>query len=229
MSVDIFKKIKIPERPIPILDSSIPIESYYPIDLSLTNSDLRHVNISNSDVCQEYITTLLKKQDAKVAFGGYLEQRNLYANSGRFQGVEARNIHLGLDFWSETGTKVLSPLKGVVHSFANNSDHGDYGPTIILEHELEDVKFFTLYGHLALDSLDGLYLGKKFDKGSVIARLGAPEINVGYAPHLHFQIILDLGEFLGDYPGVCSQSDLKYYRNNCPNPNLLLGIETSNR
>jgi len=49
-------------------------------------------------------------------------------------------------------------------------------------------------------------------------------INGDYAPHLHFQIIIDMEEKTGDYPGVCSENKLEFYKNNCPNPNLLLKI-----
>jgi len=41
---------------------------------------------------------------------------------------------------------------------------------------------------------------------------------------LHFQIIKDIKDYKGDYPGVCAAKDLKYYKNNCPNPNLLLKL-----
>ncbi|MEM8928966.1 MAG: peptidoglycan DD-metalloendopeptidase family protein [Bacteroidota bacterium] len=209
--------------PIPILDNRIPVTDYCPIDLSVTNSELDAITISNVEACQEYVTYVLNRGNSKVAYGGYLEQRSLYGNSDRFLGIEPRNIHLGMDFWCDAGTKVLAPLEGVVHSFANNSDFGNYGPTIILTHEVKGNIFHTLYGHLSMGSLDGLYVGKVINAGDVLAALGTPDINVGYAPHLHFQLILDMGDYQGDYPGVCTRSDLPYFSNNCPNPNLLLG------
>jgi hypothetical protein len=42
---------------------------------------------------------------------------------------------------------------------------------------------------------------------------------------LHFQIIEEISNTFGDYPGVCSKSDLDYYLKNCPDPNLLLKIK----
>ena len=50
--------------------------------------------------------------------------------------------------------------------------------------------------------------------------------NGDYPPHLHFQIILDIENFYGDYPGVCSENDLKYYSQNCPDPNLVLKLSS---
>ncbi|WP_339838493.1 hypothetical protein [uncultured Maribacter sp.] len=60
--------------------------------------------------------------------------------------------------------------------------------------------FYTLYGHLSIDSLDGLFINKQFNAGEILGRLGTPNINVNYAPHLHFQIIRDLQGNMGDYP-----------------------------
>ncbi len=61
-------------------------------------------------------------------------------------------------------------------------------------------------------------------KGQQIATLGLPPINGDYAPHLHFQIIIDMEGKFGDYPGVCSENTLAFYKENCPDPNGLLKI-----
>ena len=214
------------ERPIPILDELLPIANYVSLDLSSGNPDLKSLNITDPNECQAYIDSILKRKGGRVAHGGYLEQRNLYADKSGFneKTQRPRNIHLGIDYWAPAGTKVITPLDGVVHSFKNNAIIGDYGPTIILEHSLQGLVFYSLYGHLSLESLDGLSVGKEFRVGSVLATLGTPDINVNYAPHLHFQIIKDLGGHMGDYPGVCAQEDLDFYKKNCPDPNLLLKI-----
>ena len=217
---------KLSEGTISILDAEIPFESYTKLDLSVTNTSLKNYIITEPDDCQKYIDSVLKKNKALVAYGGYLEKRGLYADKSNFSGnSEAlRNIHLGIDYWSKAHTSVLAPLDGIVHSFKNNSSIGDYGPTIILSHTIGDLSFYTLYGHLSLKSISSLKIGEKVFKGSVIGYLGTPDINVNYAPHLHFQIIKDLGDYFGDYPGVCTLKDLEYYADNCPNPNLLIKI-----
>ncbi len=131
---------------------------------------------------------------------------------------------MGVDFWAKAGTTVLAPIHGTVHSFQNNAAIGDYGPTIILQHEIQGIRFYSLYGHLSLASLDELHIGKSFRSGDVIGTLGTPDINVNYAPHLHFQLIQDIGEYFGDYPGVCTTKDMEYYKENCPNPLYLLKV-----
>jgi murein DD-endopeptidase MepM/ murein hydrolase activator NlpD len=77
---------------------------------------------------------------------------------------------------------------------------------------------------LSLESVKDLQIGLKVAKGEKIAILGEPFENGDYAPHLHFQLIQSLGEFVGDYPGVCKKSDVAFYKENCPDPNLLLKI-----
>lgn len=210
--------------PTTILDGNIPISLYVPIDLSVSNQQLETIAISNPNECQRYVDGIVKAAEGAVAFGGYLEKRNLYKNANRFSKGEERDIHLGVDFWCDAGTTVLVPLDGKIHSFQNNSDMGNYGPTIILEHFVKGRTLYSLYGHLSLKSLKGLYVGKKFLKGEVLASLGETAINVNYAPHLHFQLILDLGDFYGDYPGVCSKNEIEFYKKNCPDPNFLLGF-----
>jgi len=116
-------------------------------------------------------------------------------------------------------------LDGKIHSFQNNTALGDYGLSIILEHHLQNHTFFTLYGHLSLESLDNKKVGDIVKQGQKIASLGLPPINGDYAPHLHFQIIIDIQNKKGDYPGVCSHKDLNFYAENCPNPNLLLKLK----
>lgn len=197
---------------------------YISIDLSVKSQLLKTVDVSDPVKMDEFVKNFLLKNDKEVAFGGYFEKRNLYDRSDYFNGDSKRNIHLGIDLWCSAGTEVITPLKGKIHSFANNLNYGDYGPTIILEHELDDKVFYTLYGHLSIESLSNLKVGAEVNKGEVIAQLGTHEENGSYAPHLHFQIINDIGFYRGDYPGVSDTNNLEFYKNNCPDPTLILGF-----
>ena len=213
-------------KDVKVVDSFIDYSDYVAIDLSESNEELSKLNITDALAFENYIENYLSKNNAKVAFGGYQEIRNLYKRSTVFNdnASEERNIHIGLDLWIKAGTNVLAALDGEIHSFQNNTALGDYGPTILLQHQLEDFAFYTLYGHLSLESLNDKKIGTSVKKGEVIATLGSPPINGDYAPHLHFQIIIDIENKTGDYPGVCSKKDLNFYADNCPDPNLLLKI-----
>ncbi|OMP31142.1 peptidoglycan DD-metalloendopeptidase family protein [Mangrovimonas sp. DI 80] len=210
-----------------VLDTNISRESYVLLDLSKNNALLQSVDVSNSSKLEAFVNSHLETHNAKVAFGGYLEERNIYQRSTHFKpkdGDLERSIHLGMDFWAKQGTGVYAPLAGRVHSFQNNTNFGDYGPTIILEHNAEGEVFYTLYGHLSLESLETVSVGKPIEKGEVFASLGAAAVNGDYPPHLHFQIIRDLQGKVGDYPGVCHKLEVDFYRNNCPDPNFLLQL-----
>jgi peptidoglycan LD-endopeptidase LytH len=140
-------------------------------------------------------------------------------------GAEApRRLHLGIDIWGKPYTPVMSPCYAVIHSFAFNDDYGDYGATIILSHNLDGVTFHTLYGHLSLNSIKNLREGGNVRAGEVIGEFGIPMENGQWPPHLHFQVIDEMGDWKGDYPGVCKYSEREMYLDNCPNPDLILGM-----
>jgi murein DD-endopeptidase MepM/ murein hydrolase activator NlpD len=209
-----------------LIPESLTLNQYVPLDLSVKNTALEKESLDTSTHFELFIERYLDENNAKVAYGGYNEVRNLYKRSTIFkdEATDERNIHIGVDLWIKAGTPILAALDGKVHSFNYNSGWGDYGPTIILEHEVENETFYTLYGHLSLESIENLEIGAIFKKGDQLATLGTAAVNGDYAPHLHFQIIHKIGDYFGDYPGVSSDNDLSYYVANCPDPNLLLKI-----
>jgi murein DD-endopeptidase MepM/ murein hydrolase activator NlpD len=192
---------------------------YKPVDLSKSNLSKLNVNPQDNDVLNNYLDHIKTQQQAKVLYGGYLEKRSLYDEKALFNGHQQnRDIHLGVDFWAEAGAEIIAPLDGVVHSFKDNTGHGNYGPCIILEHEIDDHILYTLYGHLRKKSLLKLKIGQLIEKDQPFSQLGETSENGGYLPHLHFQIMKDIQDFFGDYPGVCSEKDLEYYKSNTLDP-----------
>jgi len=220
--IALFKSIEAAKVIAPEIDYS----EYVPLNLSVTNPELRQHKLETAQDYEIFIQKHLDKSKGKIAFGGYIETRNLYQRSSVFKNTNSdeRNIHIGLDLWINESAPIHAALDGTIHSFQNNTALGDYGPTIILSHEIEGIKFYTLYGHLSEASLIGKKVGDIIKKGEQIANLGLPPINGDYAPHLHFQIIIDMEGKNGDYPGVCSEKTLSFYKSNCPDPNLLLKI-----
>ena len=213
-----------------VIDSSFRKEDYVQLDLSKYNASLRAINVSSSSDLGIFISQQIQSKGGRIAYGGYLETRDIYQRSSYFNEQktpdEERNIHLGIDIWINAGTTILAALDGEIHSFKNNLNHGDYGPTIILKHVIKDLTFYTLYGHLSIESLTDLQVGKRVEQGEIIAQLGTAEVNGDYPPHLHFQIILDIENYFGDYPGVSSLQKIEFYKKNCPDPNLLLALCT---
>ena len=211
-----------------ILGLAYTEKDYLSLDLSDSNTSELEIDLSTEFALQNYLEDLFQTHDAKAAYGGYLEKRNLYTRSSYFgedSSSSQRNIHLGLDIWADAGTTVYTPIIGKVHSQNDNMNFGDYGPTIILEHTIHDLKFYSLFGHLSRESLTSFEVGDTIEAAQAVARLGSNDINGNYPPHLHYQLIFDIQHYVGDYPGVSSAQDLSFYKHNCPNPNILLNFK----
>jgi peptidoglycan LD-endopeptidase LytH len=212
------------------------------LDLTKHNTQLTEFIFNDIEAFTQYIQQQLIKTNSRFLIGGYNECRELYKRSALFNfeksnlktsdipfdnSSEPRRLHLGIDIWGEAGTKVYAPLGGMVHSFANNNNYGDYGATIILQHQIDTIQFHTLYGHLSLKDIAALREGQVITRGHPFAHFGTPLENGNWPPHLHFQIIDDMEFKEGDYPGVCKESEAKKYLHNCPNPNLILNIDAA--
>ena len=198
------------------------------MDLSAANPALPAHALQDLPAFISWVNERLKKAGARYGIGGYAERRSVYSSSSVFDAGgndnrEPRRLHLGVDIWGKPLTPVMAPLDGIVHSFAFNNAYGDYGATIILSHQLEGMTFHTLYGHLSLRSLAGMQEGKRIVNGECFAEFGIPAENGQWPPHLHWQVIQDIGTYRGDYPGVCRESEREYYLANCPDPRLLMG------
>ncbi len=224
-----FKKFlfELSQTPIRVIAPKVDFSAYVQIDLSKGNTALENFDANCTQSWMTYINQYLQNRNKSIAFGGYLETRSIYTRSTHFEtknALESRNIHLGIDLWCASETPVLAAFDGVVHSFQNNTNYGDYGPTIVLKHCIKGVAFYTLYGHLSKSSIKTLHKNTQISKEQVIGYLGNASVNGDYAPHLHFQIIKDMANDEGDYPGVSSQNDLDFYTANCPDPNLVLKL-----
>ncbi len=194
------------------------------LDLSVQNPRLNNQAHENTEMFARFIQAEIDEKSARYAIGGYGEERAIYQRSGLFEGEEPRSVHLGIDIWGKAQTPVVAPLGGTVHSFANNAGFGDYGPTIILQHQLETIVFYTLFGHLCASDLQFLRIGKFITRGEVIGHFGTPQENGDWPPHLHVQIITDLRHHVGDYPGVCTIKEKEKFLQNCPDPDLVLNL-----
>ncbi len=216
----------------PVVTWDLVKEKIVRFDFSIDNKELAQIGSADNFGFNNYVSRLLEKSEAKFGFGGYNELRNLYLASSLFDNdlisgendsIDGpRKLHIGTDIWGEAGTEIFVPLDGTVHSFNFNDHPGDYGPTIILEHVLDYATFYTLYGHLSLNDIDTIGAGTFFSSGDVLGHFGSSSENGGWPPHLHFQVIHDVGDFKGDYPGVCRLSERDYFLQNCPDPDLML-------
>lgn len=198
------------------------------LDFTENNSALTTAIIEDIDQFNLYITTALQQAGCLYGIGGYNEHRSVYSRSRLFDaakpGDEPRRLHLGTDIWGAAGTPVTAFMGGRVHSFAFNDSKGDYGATLILQHQLEGISFHTLYGHISIKDIENLSAAQYVVRGQRIAHFGEPHENGCWPPHLHFQVIIDMQLKQGDYPGVCKYSEKEKYLLNCPDPDLILQL-----
>ena len=200
------------------------------MDLAESNADLDAEMVKDTEAFSRYISGVLNDAKALYGIGGYAEKRSLYGRSELFdtgvaqnsQAQEPRRLHLGMDIWGPAGTPVHAFADGVVHSLGFNDRYGDYGATLIIKHELDDLSFHTLYGHISRGDLMGKEPGSTIVRGQEIAHFGQPFENGFWPPHLHFQVVIDMGEWQGDYPGVCKWSEREAYLGNSPDPDLIV-------
>jgi 4-aminobutyrate aminotransferase-like enzyme/Ser/Thr protein kinase RdoA (MazF antagonist) len=213
-----------------ILPYDLRTEPLVVFDLSIGSPLLHGDTRENSEPeLTGRLQELMNEGDLNIGVGRYDEARYLYIDqafeSDDDASDEFRTVHLGIDLFVKAGTVVHAPLNGRVVAFADNSAPRDFGPVIVLEHEIDEkLKFHTLYGHLDRKSIEKLKLGQKVRKGKKFAKVGSADINGGWTPHLHFQIINDLLDLDSDFPGVALPSQRSVWLNLCPEPNLILGI-----
>lgn len=220
----------------PLVGFDTEKDHFLKLNLNSSNPRLTTAIFSDTAAFSKFVNEEIIASAACYAIGGYNEYRDIYSRSAVFDGsnvnAEPRRRHLGLDIWGSSGTVVFCPLNAIVHSTGRNMADGDYGATIILQHQLDDIIFHTLYGHLSLNDLN-VEAGTEIRKGQAFAHFGDPSDNGSWPPHLHFQIILDMEDKKGDYPGVCRESEKSYYLINCPDPDLIAdmnryGIDAKN-
>jgi 4-aminobutyrate aminotransferase-like enzyme/Ser/Thr protein kinase RdoA (MazF antagonist) len=209
-----------------VIDADLKRDKLAAFDLSVGSPEFSDpIELADIEAFTAKVFRQMKESGARVGIGRYNEARLLYTSDVfKSNDGERRTIHIGMDLFMATGSPVFAPLDGVIHSFANNAAPLDYGPAIIIQHEADDVRFFTLYGHLSEDSLEGLHTGKLVKRGDRIASIGAPPTNGGWPPHVHFQIITHMLGKQGDFPGVAPASQRAVWLSICPDPNLILGI-----
>ncbi len=185
-------------------------------------TDPQHENL---DLATQRLEEFQHKNPNSLLANGYLEERSFY-NTKRFErtkngNTEYRNIHLGTDFWVPAKTPIHAIFDGEVVISHHNDFHKDYGPLLVLKHLVENDTFYTLYGHLTIDSLNISPKGKVIKKGELLAHIGNEIENGHWVPHLHLQLITDLLGETENYNGVAFPSEIEKWKRLCPDPSLV--------
>ncbi|TKC12467.1 peptidase M23 [Pedobacter polaris] len=206
-----------------VVDFNPSTDKLLPLDFTSNNTELTTEVLADTEIFSHWVNKKLTVNSSKYGIGGYNEHRTIYSRSEHFDTVEEpRRLHLGIDIWGPAETLIYNFYEATVHSFKFNDNFGDYGATIILQYQFDDLTLYALYGHLSLASLAGLAEGQIIPAGKQFASFGVKEENGYWPPHLHFQLMFDVEGMKGDYPGVCQFSKRNRYLENCPDPALIL-------
>lgn len=181
------------------------------------------------DLLTHKLKVLQRSNPEATLAGGYGECRSIYTTEAyqieTNNGPEYRSLHLGVDFWFAANTEIHTLFDGRVFSLYDNDRPKDYGVTLILEHEIDGLQFYSLYGHLGRKTMELLQPGQEVKEGQLVAYLGNVEENGGWSPHLHFQLMLDMLSNTTDFPGVTTYRDREVWQGICPDPGLLFKEE----
>ncbi len=204
------------------------------LDLSIGSTDFPEADLQTGT--EESVAPVFRHiaaRGARIGIGRYDEARLIYLTDA-FAGPEGehperRTVHLGIDLFMEAGTPVRAPIDGIVQAVRDNRAPLDYGPTVILRHQpAGGPSFYTLYGHLNPECLT-LATGATVRRGEVIAHIGCFEDNGNWPPHLHFQIVTDLLDRDGEFPGVAAPAERDVWLSLSPDPSPMLHLPAEAR
>jgi 4-aminobutyrate aminotransferase-like enzyme/Ser/Thr protein kinase RdoA (MazF antagonist) len=215
----------------PVMGYPLDTDNVHVLDLDVAGSDSGSMeDWQDPRRFTRLLFDRLRDLHAKAGIGRYDEVRPFYM-SDVFQspgndGPEFRTVHTAIDIFLPAGASVFAPLGGTVVSVRDNDGRLDYGPTVIVEHRVDDgrLTFWTLYGHLSRESLPRLSPGHTLGPGDIVGWLGDEGVNGGWPPHLHFQIVCDLFDRDGDFPGVAKPAEREVWLSVSPDPSPMLGL-----
>ena len=214
----------------PLLGTALTSDDVHVHDFSVTSLAIGTFDVwRDQRRFSELVDKELASTGARAGVGRYDEVRAIYTTDlfrveGN-DGPEWRTVHVGIDVGAAPGTAIHAPLDGTIHSLRDNNAPGDYGPTVVLEHQSSDhPTFWTLYGHLSRESLTRLAVGQRLVAGDLLGRLGDVSENGGWWPHVHVQVICDLLGRSGDFQGVARPNERGVMVSVSPDPSPLLGL-----
>ncbi|MGQ0648808.1 MAG: phosphotransferase, partial [Gemmatimonadaceae bacterium] len=185
---------------------------------------------SNHDLCgaDRAYDAQRKEHGFEIGIGAWGEARAIYTApvfESKVISGGRRNVHLGLDIFTDAGVELHSPLPGRVVATANCERPQDYGGVLLLEHRTGDgLAFRTLWGHLEPESLQSLRPGQAVAAGDTVALLGSRDVNGGWVPHLHLQIVCTGEDDPAEIIGVGEPELLDLWTELYPDPTRLAGL-----
>lgn len=156
-------------------------------DFSSNNPKTLEYDPSDFNKFNEMIFGEMQETGKQWGIGKYLEERRqllrFYPNLVK----EKRFYHLGLDIIVPYDTPMYAPLEGEVYAVGKETQIGNYGGYLMLKHRVQEVTFYSFYGHLKTPHL--FEVGTKIKAGQEFARVGEKSDSGGWFCHTHLQIL----------------------------------------
>lgn len=213
----------------------------HPVVDGLYRSVLRRSPHLHPARCQQMIQQYHRRTGASWSLGGWMEDRS-HVWYGSYMKNNNSYIHLGVDYNVPAGTSIVfnEPVK-LVHHDDDKDLRGGWGPRMFLafaDRPQEDC--LLILAHLAARTRRHMeeILGpdQVIAAGTEIARVGPPEVNGGWYPHLHAQLVrrdlfhsLMKRRSLQELDGYCSESDEEAAREQYPHPGRVIQLDTPRR
>src|SRR6476469_877954 len=78
------------------------------MDFTEKNEELTDTIVNDIELFIQYIKASLLRNNARYGIGGYNENRTIYRRSKLFDDDEPRSVHIGIDIWGKSYTKVIA-------------------------------------------------------------------------------------------------------------------------
>lgn len=156
-------------------------------DFSSNNPRTLEYHTDDFEAFNQAIFEELAESGYSWGIGRYLEERKnlLHAYPNIIE--EKRYYHLGLDIIVPYNTPLYTPLAGKVYKVGKETQIGNYGGYVMLQHQVEEICFYSFYGHLKTPHL--VDVGTHLKAGQKFAHIGKDSDSGGWFCHTHLQIL----------------------------------------
>lgn len=170
----------------PLFGDALKGEPYI-FDFSSKNPKTLEYDPADFDQFNTMVFDEMKNSSCKWGIGRYLEERKSLLRDYPNIIEEERYYHLGLDIVVPYDTPMYAPLNGEVYATGKETQIGNYGGYIMLKHIVNDIVFYSFYGHLKTPH--AVNPGDKISAGQEFARIGQNSDSGGWFCHTHLQIL----------------------------------------
>ena len=156
-------------------------------DFSSNNPKTLEYKLTDFETFDRMVFGELVEFSRHWGIGKYLEERKNILRAYPNIIEEKRYYHVGLDIIVPYDTPLHAPLDAEVCKAGKEDQVGNYGGYLLLKHEVNNVVFYSFYGHLKTPHLAGV--GEMLEAGQEFARIGKESDSGGWFCHTHLQIL----------------------------------------